>query len=678
MKLSGIVLTNFKQYYGAQEFTFSIEEDKPVTIIHGENGAGKSSLLGAFRWCLYDQHDINDSTGQTLLNTDAAMKGESAEVQVVLEYEEEFYRIIRKTNDGLKTASFKIFEIDRVEGHNKEISQPNALVAKILPRELSKYFFFAGEGVADLSRDTDGQPFVEAVRSIYGFVYLEKLISDLEISQAELVRGAKSAKNDSDRFKEQANANSETELNIGALEQNIARIDAEVKEHRQKINEIRHSIRTSGNNEAAKLQKEIVKIEGTLKASQLERDKWSTNRRSLVGKYGWSVFASELVKKYASLKFQQEEDSAWLKAPFDEYLLDKIISERVCLCGRTVEEDSDAEKSIKEKLKSSQTSVVKERKLDALGFSVHTRAAGTDFLENLRGVTETGEKIDLEIRRCESEIEEQKALLQSVEQIDIQKYLSAEKELDDVIKSKERSIGSMQNQLATAKSEKNRAMAVSAQLSAAESKLSREQEKLIAVSNTLDQCKLILKNETETSLVEVNQQLSEFLQSQPVDMLVEVLEDYSLSISNTRGPMNPSTGESLMVNLTFVSTLISAARRRIDNESSIFASGSVAPFVIDAPFGEMDTSYSGAVVERLVTDANQLILLISSSHWNAVKDQPLLNERIGKEYVLIKNVVSGDENQGAKTIELRGQQIDQIKLGANRNSTEPLEIFGAK
>jgi hypothetical protein len=142
--------------------------------------------------------------------------------------------------------------------------------------------------------------------------------------------------------------------------------------------------------------------------------------------------------------------------------------------------------------------------------------------------------------------------------------------------------------------------------------------------------------------------------------------------------MNPSTGESLMVNLTFVSTLISAARRRIDNESSIFASGSVAPFVIDAPFGEMDTSYSGAVVERLVTDANQLILLISSSHWNAVKDQPLLNERIGKEYVLIKNVVSGDENQGAKTIELRGQQIDQIKLGANRNSTEPLEIFGAK
>ena len=51
MKLSGIVLTNYKQYYGTQEFTFSIEEEQPVTIIHGENGAGKSSLLGAFRWC---------------------------------------------------------------------------------------------------------------------------------------------------------------------------------------------------------------------------------------------------------------------------------------------------------------------------------------------------------------------------------------------------------------------------------------------------------------------------------------------------------------------------------------------------------------------------------------------------------------------------------------------------
>ena len=191
----------------------------------------------------------------------------------------------------------KFFKSIRIEGHNKEISQPTALVAKILPRELSKYFFFAGEGVADLSRNTDGQPFVEAVRNIYGFVYLEKLISDLEVSQTELVKNVNSAKRESARYTAQSDVNAEAEINIGSLEKDIATKEAEVKEHRRKISEIRHSIQKSGNNEAARLQKEITKIEGLLKTWEAERDKWSVNRRNLVGKYGWSVFCQHACKK---------------------------------------------------------------------------------------------------------------------------------------------------------------------------------------------------------------------------------------------------------------------------------------------------------------------------------------------------------------------------------------------
>ena len=53
MKISSIVLENFKQYYGRQELYFSIDDEKLVTVVHGENGSGKSTLLTAFRWALY-------------------------------------------------------------------------------------------------------------------------------------------------------------------------------------------------------------------------------------------------------------------------------------------------------------------------------------------------------------------------------------------------------------------------------------------------------------------------------------------------------------------------------------------------------------------------------------------------------------------------------------------------
>ena len=264
-----------------------------------------------------------------------------------------------------------------------------------------------------------------------------------------------------------------------------------------------------------------------------------------------------------------------------------------------------------------------------------------------------------------------------VPESNIEKLNQAKKILKTEIDKKNIRLGAVIRELSEAQEEQKKALNDAKKKQIIGSQLAMENAKLLQVNSVLQQAEQILSDETSASLKEVNQQLGVFLDSQPVDMKVEVLENFSLRITNVDGSMTPSSGESLMVNLTFVSTLIAAARKRVDGESRIFASGSVAPFVIDAPFGEMDTSYSGAVVDRLVNDASQLVLFVSSSHWDSVKSRKVLTDKIGKEYVLIKNVVSADGELGAKTISLRDKKIDQIKLGAKRNSTEPLQIFSA-
>ena len=680
MKISNIVLINFKQYYGRQELYFSIDEEKSVTVVHGENGAGKSTLLAAFRWVLYGDSAViidNNDGAQTLINTNAKSEGESVEVQLMIYHENKNYLFLRKSLDGVQTSSFKAFEIDEVEGNHIEIGQPVAFIASILPKQLAEYFFFAGEGINDLSENLSGEPFVDAVRKIYGFVYLETLVADLKKIVQNLVQNITGIQSESQKLDKSSQVAETEESNVVDLQSHVKKLKDQIVDHDKRLNKVESDISKSGHNKASKLQDEIRSLNGDVKRLEARKKEISNRRRLLIAKYGWCIFSTDLVAKYGSMDFQTKEDSAWLKSPWDKYLLEKILKERDCLCGRPVEEHSDAERSIISKLKGSKTDSVKDRLSNALAFSVYTKEAGRSFLPELQNVTNEEAANESEIALKERQVKEKEAELDAIPETNIEKLNDAKKTLKNRISQLSIQLGSYQRQVAEAEEQQKKVLNEAKKRKNISGRLAVENDNLLEVNDLLQQAEQILSDETANSLKEVNDQLRIFLDVQPVDMNVEVLGDFSLRITNIDGPMTPSSGESLMVNLTFVSTLISAARKRVDAESRIFASGSVAPFVIDAPFGEMDTSYSGAVVDRLVNDSSQLVLFVSSSHWNSVKDRKVLTDKIGKEYVLIKNVVSLDGESGAKSISLRNKKIDQIKLGAERNSTEPLQIFSA-
>lgn len=45
--LERVIITNFRQYFGEQTITFATDEQRNVTVLHGVNGAGKTSLFTA-------------------------------------------------------------------------------------------------------------------------------------------------------------------------------------------------------------------------------------------------------------------------------------------------------------------------------------------------------------------------------------------------------------------------------------------------------------------------------------------------------------------------------------------------------------------------------------------------------------------------------------------------------
>ena len=70
MRLEQIAIENFRQYYGRQRVRFARDTQRNVTVIHGINGAGKTSFFLALNWCLYgktvDDFKVIDNVGELM------------------------------------------------------------------------------------------------------------------------------------------------------------------------------------------------------------------------------------------------------------------------------------------------------------------------------------------------------------------------------------------------------------------------------------------------------------------------------------------------------------------------------------------------------------------------------------------------------------------------------------
>jgi hypothetical protein len=78
------------------------------------------------------------------------------------------------------------------------------------------------------------------------------------------------------------------------------------------------------------------------------------------------------------------------------------------------------------------------------------------------------------------------------------------------------------------------------------------------------------------------------------------------------------------------------AASRINDETEILKPGTVAPLILDAPFGQLDPSYQESTASHIPKLAEQVVLLVSSSHGNP-RVLEALRPYIGAEYILFSD-----------------------------------------
>lgn len=194
-----LVLQNFGPYAGKQIINLNpqIDEDnaRPIILLGGMNGGGKTTLIDAIRLALYGQRaqcstrgNLSYSDFLTQCVNSKANPTEKTRIELVFEHIEEDkpiqYRVVRTWEKNPKDGKdhLGILGNDETWPIDSLVNIWDEYIENILPLGISNLFLFDGEQVKELAEQEIPPPIVvDAINGLLGLELADKLAIDLEI-----------------------------------------------------------------------------------------------------------------------------------------------------------------------------------------------------------------------------------------------------------------------------------------------------------------------------------------------------------------------------------------------------------------------------------------------------------------------------------------------------------------
>jgi len=197
--ISQIKLLNYRQFVDATIVLKYSEGKKNISIIEGDNGLGKSNIFNAINWCLFENeaHLGRNSEGMPLCNTTVLKSlkdNASADVKVQILFDTpsgklEVIRTIKayKNSDGHEHLDGKsTLQASRYTGKgNKDIPNPEDTISRILPPNMSHFFFIDGEQLRTMFNKIDKDEVKDAIFELSQINMLQSAIDHLSAVKDE-------------------------------------------------------------------------------------------------------------------------------------------------------------------------------------------------------------------------------------------------------------------------------------------------------------------------------------------------------------------------------------------------------------------------------------------------------------------------------------------------------------
>lgn len=635
MVIKRLQLHNFGVYAGDNEFVF--EGDKPIVLIGGMNGRGKTTFLEAVLLALYGQRSFaySESSYKTYsgyLRSFVNRGSDDNTCSVTLEFENndgilENY-IINRLWDAEGKRTKEQVAVYKDGDYNEFLTNNWSLfVENILPSALSSFFFFDGEKIAELAMDHTNDQLKDSIRSMLGISVLDVLSNDITRNLKRINKAGKQ------------NASAE-EIDLLREEKDnafddLTAIDAELRKIKNKLNknndslESLHQLYTAKGGDAVNMREEMLKMRGGLAA---ELSKEEDALCGLIAEELPLLLVGDLL---AEIKLQATDEHTSSVMIECVHQLEKFYTDFISGYPGDKEAGKEFLEYVKKQAEENRIEATYELSEQAL-FQVNSLIEG-NMGNTLREVKE--------ILKRKTKLEKKVSELDSYLSIDIN-----DKELQDIykrIKKAEHRI--IDDQVKLAELEQQRST-INARVISATSEFNKRVEVYLATEESRDSSDRITKY-SNMALNIIGEYRVE-LQKRKTDLLATTITDCYLKLANKKNlirsiEMNPETldwrclssdggeiprdslsaGEQQLIVISILWALAICSKKKL-------------PVIIDTPLSRLDSLHRTALITTYFPNAGEQTIILSTDSEIDEGYYKLMKENIGDEFTLDYNELS--------------------------------------
>ena len=242
MIINRLTIRNFGVYAGTNTFEFT--HKKPIVLIGGMNGRGKTTLLEAILLSLYganstaykeSKYNSYNQYLRSYVNKSHWSQSSFIELEFVLNESTNDTYIVRREWDALTKITKEKIGVQQNGIYSEFLTKNWAMfVENILPSALSSFYFFDGEKIAELAVAKTDDQMKESIRSMLGITILDVLKNDLE----RIIRRISKKGNNDKSGNKLESLREERDLAVSELE----RIDEAISQAAEKVKTVKEAL----------------------------------------------------------------------------------------------------------------------------------------------------------------------------------------------------------------------------------------------------------------------------------------------------------------------------------------------------------------------------------------------------------------------------------------------------
>jgi DNA sulfur modification protein DndD len=687
MKLTSIKLCNFRSFYSTSpEINLAVGDKRNTTIIHGNNGSGKTSLLNAFTWVLYEKFSAAFASAEQLVNKRAiaeAQKGQPVEcwVEIGWEHEGKRYRVKRSCRVYKNDSDFEAGKTELRMWIGEDDGEwyfppqhPEEIINQILPASLHQYFFFDGERIEEIVRSDKKAEIAEATKIFLGVEVINRSIRHLGEAKKSLENELKTIGNAETKqlLKQQQNLETKSER----LRNRQIEIDQEL--------ENQHILKKETNNRLLELVqvKELQDRWQNLEAQKAENQSaFKKNKealKKLISARGYTVLLSQTTAQFRQI-IDDLKQRGELTSGISREFVNELLKSQRCICGTDLTPGNSHHGNVQTWLDKAGSSAVEETAI-RMGVQVD------EIDKQAAAFWEEADREQARIKQLRETISQVEAELDNIQdklRKDANEEISSLQKRADEISSKidelNREQGANQQEILHLKTEIEALVKQIAKQKLNEEKQILAQRRIHATQDAIERLTEVKNRQEKQFRLQLEKRVQEIFHQLSVKPYIpQISEKYELTlVENTAGiaaPVAASTGENQILSLSFIASIIDKVREWSQKRKMMMLPDtSTFPIVMDSPFGSLDEMSRRHIAATIPKLANQLIVLVSKTQWRGEVAEEMA-DRIGREYVLTYYSSKPDCEQDY--ILLNGERYPLIKQSPNEfEYTEIIEVM---